>query len=47
MNLLKQASAIYMMVVAAAVVAVFFVINSFLEDSIDVVTTVWQVYWTF
>lgn len=41
MNLLKQGSAIYMMVVAA-VVAVFFVINTFLADAIDV-ATVWLV----
>ena len=41
MNLLKQGSAIYMMVVAA-VVAVFFVINSLLADSIDV-AMVWLV----
>ena len=41
MKLLKQASAQYMMAVAAAVGA-FFIINPFLVDSIDV-TAVWQV----
>ena len=41
MNLLKQVSAISMMVIAA-LVGVFFVINSFLADSINV-TTVWLV----
>ena len=41
MNLLKQVSAISMMVVAAAV-GVFFVVNPLLEEAIDVVL-VWQV----
>ncbi len=41
MNLLKQVSAISMMVIAA-LVGVFFVINPLLDESIDVVL-VWQV----